>query len=314
MSEPLYRCGVCGEYFRLESDLRADGIECPNCGEIVAVGSLERCDSIAVDTPSTAMLSGTAVSSDASTLAGAKGTALAIVSVLVIAFFAALAREMTRSAFVGRETPRIGESRHASELGAGLSNSPHDRSSFVVGSSTFTVKQPKGFVLLEDRAIKARIVHPPDTQLHLVYVTQLDAARIMNGDTPVLDRYVAIQSNRELDANVISSAVFEEVKSKIRSQGFSEAIPRNLRKVNEFLTAKGQSVEEALVIQFTETADSYTTTVLVKPGGQKVRVNTVTMRNLRGCCIMVASTAVCQNQDDIDWSKSVVAECAQSLK
>ena len=206
--------------------------------------------------------------------------------------------------FLGRDALEIAVSQHPAEFGS---------DSFVIGNTRFTVKRPTGFVLLEDHAVKAAVVHPPGNELHLVFVSELDAARIMNGDTPNLDRYVAIQSNRKLDSQVITPTMFGEVKSKIRSQGFAEAIPTNLQKVNEFLSGKGQSIEEAMVIQFTEMPDSYTVTSLVKHGGQKVRVNTLTMRNLRDCCIMVASTALCRNQDDIDWSKSVATECAQSL-
>ena len=191
--------------------------------------------------------------------------------------------------------------------------SRHDSHSFAIRNVKFTVRQPTGFVLLDESAALAQIVYPPDNQLHLVFITEVDTARIMNGDTHVFDRYVAIQSNRELDPNVITPTMFEEVKSSIRSQGFAEAIPRNVRTVNEFLSEKGQHVDEMKVIGFTETGDSYTLTVLVKHRGQETRVNTVTMRNLRGCCIVVATTALCRNQDDIEWSKSVAAECTESV-
>jgi hypothetical protein len=185
---------------------------------------------------------------------------------------------------------------------------------FEIRDVQFSARQPAQFVLLQDRDVLEQIVHPPDNELHIAFITVLDASRIMNGEAPFFDRYVTIQSNRKLDATAVTPGMFHEIKAGIKKQGFEDTIARNKRTMNDFMAATGHHVDEVRVIGFTETRDSYTLTVLVKQRHQHVRVNTVTMCNLRDCCIVVATTALCRTQDDIDWSQTAAAECASSLK
>jgi len=189
----------------------------------------------------------------------------------------------------------------------------HGVHAFQIRDVQFMVRQPARFVLLQDRNALERIVHPSDNELHIAFITVLDASRIMNGEDPLFDRYVTIQSNRKLDATAITPRMFREVKASITKEGLGDAIARNKRTINDFIAGEGHHVDEIRAIGFTETHDSYTLTALVKQRAQGARVNTVTMRNLRGCCIVVATTALCRTQDDIDWSQTAAAECASSL-
>jgi len=235
--------------------------------------------------------------------------------VVAIAFVGQLVHQITRGAFVDNsQTPTVALSQYDHRAATGRSSLPHDVHAFRIGTERFTVRRPAGWVLLEDEDALGRISLPPDNQLHVAFVTEVDATRIMNGDTPLFDKYVAIQSNRKLDANAITPKMFQEFKAGVRNQGFADAIPRNMRMINEFLSKKGQHVDEAKVIGFAEADDSYTLTVLVKQRGQDARVNTVTMRNLRGRCVIVGTTAVCRDQDDIKWSETTAAECAESME
>lgn len=240
---------------------------------------------------------------------------LAIGSLLVTALASSITREMTRELFVGsKEEQAAGGSKQPPEYAAGSGNLLDGTCSFAIGRRTFTVKQPIGYVLLENSTVRAGILHPPDNQLHLVFISEVDAARIMNGDAPALDRYVTIQTNRKLDATAVTPGMFHEVKASMKNEGLEDSIARNKRTVNDFLAETGQHIDEMRTIGFTETQDSYTLTGLVKRRVQGARVNTVTMRNLHDCCVVVATTAVCRTQDDIEWSQSVAAECAASLR
>jgi hypothetical protein len=241
--------------------------------------------------------------------------ALAIVSVLGIGFFGQLTREVTRSSLTGGSQPTAALSQEDSQDGAALPvGTSHDVHVFRIGNAQFTVRQPAQLVLLQDSDALERIVHPPDNQLHIAFATAVDVSRIMNDEAPRFDRYVTIQSNRKVDAAPIAPSMFRQIKANIKRQGLGDAIARNTRTINEFLAETGQRIDETRIIGFTETDDSYTLTALVKQRDQYTRVNTVTMRNLRGCCIVVATTAVCRNQEDIDWSQSVAVECVESLK
>jgi len=203
----------------------------------------------------------------------------------------------------------------ASHGGDGVHDEVHTpRHSFAIRNVTLAATPPQGFVLLQDDSIRSRLVHPPDTTLHLVFVSELDAARIGNGETPALDKYISILSSRKLDQNVITPAMFDEIKSHLKDGAdWAEEISRNLRIMNEFLGDKGLRVNEARVIGFTESRDSYTVTGLVKHQGQRVRANALTMRNLGGCCVMVVASAVYRDQQDVAWSTSIATECAASL-
>lgn len=233
---------------------------------------------------------------------------------LIIAVAAVLALAVVVVAFIKGPITAPSSPRETSAGASALGATLHGVHAFEIRDLQFSARQPAQFVLLQDRDFLEQIVHPPNNELHIAFVTVLDASRIMNGEAPLFDRYVTIQSNRKLDATAVTPEMFYEVKAGIKKQGLEDAIARNKRTINDFIAGTGHHIDEVRVIGFTETHDSYTLTALVKQRAQRARVNTVTMRSLRGCCIVVGTTALCRTQADIDWSQTAAAECASSLK
>lgn len=240
--------------------------------------------------------------------------AVTVISLMAISFFASVTRQMTRRAWEGdRHQPARAPSRYPPAPALPSVRDAAHR--FAIGGVQLTATPPDGFVLLTDDAALAQIPHPPDTQLHLVFVTAADAARAANGDAPVLDRFVTIQSNRLLDAHFITAALFQDVKSMTRDQGFEGTLEDNKAVVNRWLSDAGRPVvDEVKVVGFTETADSYTLTSLVKPRDHNLRVSTVTVRNMRGRCIFVSAAATCRDEDDIAWTTATAEQCARNVK
>lgn len=95
----------------------------------------------------------------------------------------------------------------------------------VIGGVEMSIKSPEGFVEISDISPQTRNIMekfvPPTNRLLGLFVTQDDLARIHNGSGPEMNRYMMLQTNRQLEAMRISDSDFGQLSNQVREQQFT---------------------------------------------------------------------------------------------
>ena len=205
-----------------------------------------------------------------------------------------------------------------------------------VGGVPISIKAPNGFreiilVSPETRKIMETLT-PPTNRLLAGFVSEEDFGRIMKDEEPDFNRYIMLQSNRNLENRNFSKEQFQMLTRQLKEQQ------------NTILQEQKSKVEKLLEGASKSFADDFDTSVDIKMGEQITlgifndKPNTIGLMSLakysgevgndkfdyimaggvsfvlaRGKLIYVYVFSLYESQNDIDWVKSKSRELISTL-
>lgn len=107
-----------------------------------------------------------------------------------------------------------------------------------VGETSIVIPEPNGYENVGDSSPEmsqlAAALTPPTNRLLAVFASQEAVAEVLNGNTPVLPRYMLVQSSRQIESVTVSRVQFTQLRDRTRQQQ-AVAIEQMTRSIGPFL-------------------------------------------------------------------------------
>ena len=205
-----------------------------------------------------------------------------------------------------------------------------------VGGVRISVKAPNGYreiilVSPETRKILETFT-PPSNRLLAGFVSEEDFDSIMKDEEPDFNRYILLQSNRNLENRDFSKAQFQILTNQLKEQQ-NTILQKEKSKVNKLLDDASKSLsddfdtsvnikmgEQITLGLFNDSSNSIGLITLARyageVGGDKfdyIMAGGVSFVLARGKLLYIYAFSRYENQNDIDWVKSKSRELTDTL-
>lgn len=172
---------------------------------------------------------------------------------------------------------------------------------------------------------------PPTNNLHAVFVTASDSAKLLKYQSPELKRYLIVQTAKSLESVALGARHFAELRNKIREE-YESLFDQNKSKIDELAKRASQKLSDRISDNFemkvgemlpmsvnSETAYHISLSSLTKYSTSTAEGNTefisagtMSMVLLKGRVLYLNVFSTYNNIEDLKWTQSVAEKWTES--
>jgi len=204
-----------------------------------------------------------------------------------------------------------------------------------IDSEIISVPAYAGFVEISkispDTMAMFKDMLPPTNNLHAVFVTASDSGKLLKSQSPLLKRYLIVQTAKSLESVALGARHFAEMRTKIREE-YESLFDQNRSKIDELAKNASQKLSNRISDKFvmkvgemlpmsinSETAYHISLSSLTKfststadENTQFISAGTMSMVLLKGRVVYLNVFSTYNNLEDLKWTQSVAEKWTES--